>query len=130
MLSLRSLRAAPIAAFLVLLCARPTQARQDFSQPVLLCEEAVARLKSCCTDTQSLDLGTIHCEYGRDGCVDNPVFLEPDLRADESECILATSCDAIVANGVCERAQKAGSEGDQYRCDAGAMGCTAPQVCP
>jgi hypothetical protein len=130
-----SLRSLPVAAFLVLLCARPTWADADDDNlrgDVLRCEDAVAYLKSCCP---GFDASKLQCDYLYDstGC-DSPVHrIDPVFSREQSACIVGLSCGALVGNGVCARAQAATS----YDCwsspaDSG-VSCNStptPAVCP
>lgn len=59
-----------------------------------LCEEAHAKLKSCCGS--SFRTSTSFCT--KEGCA------PPILSEGTSECILAKSCDEIVKGGICSRA--------------------------
>jgi hypothetical protein len=64
-------------------------------QDELDCEEAASYLQSCCPDFTI----TFSCTYSS-GCDDTVV---PDLSIDQSQCILAESCEEIVSSGVCTR---------------------------
>jgi hypothetical protein len=59
------------------------------------CEEAVARLRSCCP---GFSPDAVDCRY-REGC--GPVY--PQISTADSDCIRATACETLVATGVCER---------------------------
>jgi hypothetical protein len=65
-------------------------------QDELECEEAVSYLQGCCP---SFAGATVTCVHDV-GC---GVGSETALSIDESECILAESCDQIVASHLCER---------------------------
>ncbi|MGC4122974.1 MAG: hypothetical protein QM765_52075 [Myxococcales bacterium] len=65
----------------------------------LRCEEAVAHLSRCCPGFVP---SQIDCYYAT-GC--GTVY--PALDIEESRCVSAMSCEAIVAAGVCSRAQTA-----------------------
>jgi hypothetical protein len=79
----------------------------DFREDVIDCEDAVAYLAKCCPDFKA---SAIACQYSYDytpgGCDSAPTTssVSPALGVDESRCILTRSCDAIVRDGVCERA--------------------------
>jgi hypothetical protein len=80
-----------------------------------LCEEAHARLLECCPGFTRKESTWCKHEYGCDSASD------PALSESESTCIRESSCNALVANHVCERANvRTEREGD-----------AAPQaVCP
>jgi hypothetical protein len=77
-----------------------------FREDEVECEQAVNRLKECCPNfvAQQLD-----CSYSeRLDCSDNVTGRQyPALSLDESRCVQSGACADLVANGVCERAQKA-----------------------
>ena len=81
---------------------------QNFREEVLLCEEAVGKLDTCCPD---IDWSTVQCNYRHTttgGCTDGTAdFEDPALNLAESRCILDTSCEDIHRNGVCTRAKAA-----------------------
>jgi hypothetical protein len=74
----------------------------EFREDVLWCEDAVARLASCCPQP---GLGNIKCYYYSSGC-DSPsqVSLSPALSISESRCIRDLDCAALRDRGVCARA--------------------------
>jgi hypothetical protein len=88
----------------------PDHDDNPFREDVLGCEEAVARLVLCCP---AIDAHRIACAYSfdrHDGCWDSSVtttVVEPALSTTESACVLDLDCDALVARGVCERAEQA-----------------------
>jgi hypothetical protein len=120
-----STRVLPIALFLLLLTARPTRANDDVRPDVLMCEEAVAHLASCCPQFEA---GRLHCEFGDEGCGD--VKLAPVFSEDDSQCIVATTCAGLVADGVCARAQEATN--GRVECSSPRGSCDTPssRVCP
>lgn len=65
-------------------------------QDELRCEEAVAHLDHCCPNFPH---DSISCQY-MDGLCENPYY--PDISVEQSECIIAKSCDAIRAAGLCQ----------------------------
>ena len=81
---------------------------ENFREEVLLCEEAVAKLDTCCPD---VDWSTVRCDYRHTttgGCSDGTADLEdPALNLGESHCVLDTSCEEIQRSGVCTRAKAA-----------------------
>jgi hypothetical protein len=85
-----------------------THDHDDLREDVLYCEEAVAALSECCPGfSQS---GSLSCQYSYDyypaqscGGSSHTESTTPDLSLAESRCILALTCDALVAQRVCER---------------------------
>lgn len=63
-------------------------------QDELRCEEAVAHLIDCCP---SFPHDSVSCEYS-EGCS----TYYPDFSVAQSDCIIAKSCDAIRAAGLCQ----------------------------
>lgn len=78
----------------------------QFREDVLRCEDALARLQSCCP---GFDPIPVDCNFyhSSGGCGGGTTDVRPAFSVDESKCIAVTSCEALVANGVCERAQAA-----------------------
>jgi hypothetical protein len=136
-----------IAILLTFACGRDDYEEDDnqFRPSVLHCEEALARLVRCCP---GFDPSVVECEYffSRDeGCGATTVQrVEPAFALDESQCILDTGCDDLVARQVCSRAQRArtrcgtastgpgSTDRSNPRCPSGAAPTSAPQppVCP
>ena len=71
----------------------------DMRQDELDCEEAVSHLQDCCP---GFDSRRIECIY-ETGCT--PQI--PAISIQQSQCIRDESCSALVASGVCQRAQNA-----------------------
>jgi hypothetical protein len=65
-------------------------------QDELDCEEAVAYLQGCCPDFAG---ATVACAHDS-GC---GTTVETALSIDESQCIVAQSCNQIVASGICDK---------------------------
>ncbi len=82
----------------------------QYREEVIWCEEAAARLEACCGS--AFDVRGIECPYYYSydsGCSGSRSrLIEPAFTSEESRCIRDTSCEAIVANGICKRAQAAG----------------------
>lgn len=83
----------------------------QFREDVIQCEEAVARLDRCCP---SFDASRVLCNYyfSYDEAACSPPTtrrVSPALDLEESRCVIDTSCEDLVANGVCQRAQEAGT---------------------
>lgn len=81
----------------------------QFREDVIQCEEAVARLERCCPD---FDGSRVLCNYyfrfDTSTCGPRTTdSIHPALALSESRCVLDTSCEALVGQGVCERAQEA-----------------------
>jgi len=103
-----------LAIALVLACNGGHDEEDDnqFRTDVLWCEEALGRLISCCP---SFDARVVECNYYYsfdEGCgTATTRRIEPAFTIDESRCIRDTTCDALVTNKVCERAQAARAPG-------------------
>lgn len=93
----------------------------NFRADVIACEDAVARLATCCPDFEP---ASVECNYAyryESGCgtfTNETTY--PSLSKADSACIRDTGCAALVAEGVCERAAAAVSpfardEGDGER---------------
>lgn len=81
----------------------------QFREDVIQCEEAIARLERCCPE---FDGSRVLCNYyfRHDASVCGPSTTEsvqPALSLAESGCVREASCERLVADGVCERAQAA-----------------------
>ena len=63
----------------------------------LECEEAIARLRDCCTMRATLNVCATGCDSVK-------------LSLEESECIQRQSCDELRAGLVCERVQALADE--------------------
>jgi hypothetical protein len=86
----RRLAAAALALLAIAVAARCLRPDE------MLCEEAVARLSSCCP---GFDPGSMRCVYS-EGCGTT----YPDLSEPDARCIAGASCAQLVANGICTRA--------------------------
>ena len=82
----------------------------QFRDDVLWCEEAVARLQRCCPN---FDVRRIACQYYYsfdEGCgTSSTRKIEPAYTKSESACVRERSCDALVNEGICTRAQEQGN---------------------
>jgi hypothetical protein len=80
----------------------------QFRTDVLWCEEALARLASCCPN---FDARPLVCDYYYSfdqGCGSSTTRrVEPVFTTDESRCIRNKSCDGLVTEKICEKAQTA-----------------------
>jgi hypothetical protein len=80
----------------------------NFRADVIECEDALDRLERCCP---GFDATHVLCNFFHDkstGCgTASTNDVHPALSRDESACIRDTSCDALVAAKVCQRAQLA-----------------------
>ncbi len=126
--------------FLLLpLVFRPTTAvagddTSNFRESVFACEEAAAKLDACCP---GFDPRAIRCHYvqrysGCESAIDEGEH--PAFDGAESRCIVAASCDELVARGICERAASAAPD-RWYTWHAGydkELGSSSfqPPVCP
>lgn len=94
----------------ILACSNPDHIEDDnqFRTDVVWCEEALARLSTCCPSFDPLLVECNHYYSYDRGCGSEKTRqVEPAFTQDESRCILDMSCDALVTNGVCARAQQA-----------------------
>ena len=71
----------------------------------LQCEQAISHLRDCCSPTQADVCG--------DGC--NPIT----LSLEESACIQAAECEALVAADVCGRVERLAASNAVLNPDAG-----------
>jgi hypothetical protein len=80
----------------------------NFRPDVIECEDAIARLLTCCP---SFDPTPVECQFHykrHTGCGTTDVdSVKPALTSDESACIRGLSCVELVDKGVCDRAQQA-----------------------
>jgi hypothetical protein len=65
------------------------------------CEEAVAHLSDCCPGFVA---------RGFD-CTEGPGCNSPALLEDQGRCIEGKSCEALVADGTCDRARTVAEQG-------------------
>lgn len=91
----RSLAPRLVSAVLAL-CALGTLqgAHVAFREDELLCEEAVARLRDCCSEA---DLRYVSCTYSA-GCETS----SPNISPSDSRCIRSRSCVELQQQGTCE----------------------------
>jgi len=99
------------------------------------CEEAVSYLQQCCP---GFDANAVGCQSSQtttnDGCNTTTTTIYPALTPSEESCIRSESCEALVASGVCDRAQAAReysvvtTAGDSS--ETTANGAEDPGVCP
>jgi hypothetical protein len=84
---------------------------QQLREDVLYCEDAVAYLETCCVGFVPQKLACVHYQKEtQPSCGSGGYSLEkedPALDLAESKCITARSCDVLVRQGVCGRAQAA-----------------------
>jgi hypothetical protein len=109
----------------------------NFRPDVIECEDALSRLETCCP---GFDAAPVLCNFYYDksgGC--GPVetnSVKPAFDESESRCIRDRSCDALVREKVCERAQAArayttvSSTGSTYGSSPSATTVTHRAVCP
>lgn len=89
-------------------------------QDEIECEEAVSYVQSCCPGFVS---GTVACVHDT-GC---GVTTDTALSISESECILAESCDEIVATGLCAKVMNLPSPSSD---SVDGTSTSHPPVCP
>ncbi|MDB5216599.1 MAG: hypothetical protein JWO86_4526 [Myxococcaceae bacterium] len=83
---------------------------QQLREDVLYCEDAVAYLETCCVGFVAQKLACVHYQKETQPSCGSGYSLEkedPALDLAESKCISARSCDVLVRQGVCGRAQAA-----------------------
>jgi len=116
---MRNHRSLPAVAGIVVALLFAVRAEADvhdhdeLREDVLSCEEALAHLTSCCA---AFDPSRVPCHYHYDytettSC-DGPTSSSTDeehpaLSLDESTCIRDRACGDLIADGICDRAQKA-----------------------
>lgn len=75
---------------------------EPFREDVVLCEEALAHVRTCCP---GFDGTRLECTFRAEhGCGS---FARIAFSKSESNCIRDTSCEDIVRMGICSRAQEA-----------------------
>ncbi len=76
---------------------------EQFREAVFVCEEAVARLDSCCP---GFDPRSVPCVFFRsDGCSGSQsIVRDPALDTTQADCILGSSCEQIRSADMCRRA--------------------------
>src|SRR5688572_3010872 len=77
----------------------------NFREDVILCEDAISWLTSCCGGT---DLSKARCDYfysyNENACgPDTENSKNPALNREESLCVRDKTCDEIRAKKICER---------------------------
>lgn len=84
-------------------CSSGVHDHDNLREDVLYCEEAVSALNACCPGFRS----SISCEYAYDytpgGCDSSSTTTGslPDLNLAQSRCIISTTCDVLIAKGIC-----------------------------
>lgn len=108
----------------------------QFREDVIQCEEAIARLERCCPD---FDASRVLCNYYYSydtGCGSTTEqSVHPALDLSESRCVRDTSCQDLVARGVCGRAEQARAYSTRRVADSDGGLSTSekdshPPVCP
>jgi hypothetical protein len=83
--------------------ARSQTNDDQFREDTILCEEAVAHLKTCCPGFDSLK---VECSYESGGCDSSDSF--PSYSIAESNCLRAMSCSALESSGLCAQSESPG----------------------
>jgi len=95
----------PSAVFVLFACTDDDH--DQFRSDVLDCEEAVAHLESCCGP--GFAVGRDACHYSFDhstGCDTwTNTTVSPGLDSVQSACVRDRTCDVLVRDKVCDRAQ-------------------------
>ncbi len=95
---------------LVLACGSDKKDDNQFRTDVISCEEALARLSSCCPNFDAQPVECNYYYYYDDGCgVATTQKVEPAFTEAESECVRDTPCEVLRSSGVCTRAALARS---------------------
>ncbi len=132
-------RAFVTAALIVIARGASASTQNDtnnFRPDVFACEEAVSQLASCCPGFNPKAIRCVHLDYEDTGCDTATSYYEtPAIDQIESACILHMSCDQLVANGVCTRAQAVKPERGSTSYDMGSESSSSgqdksPPVCP
>jgi hypothetical protein len=121
---------------------RESQNREDFTEEVMSCEEAMSKLARCCGEFDPTRFRCVDDDRTFEGC-GGGLYRErtlPLLDLKESQCIRELPCDALAQTKVCDRV-KAASErttkttlesapdsSDRTGTSEGAL--TRPAVCP
>ena len=96
-----------LAVLVVLLAARTSHADRDddnLRRDVLLCEDAIEHAKDCCGPDAVAGLECRFLHNVNEGCGNSTVeHIDPDLYANESDCIRERECDEMRAERICER---------------------------
>jgi len=82
----------------------------------LYCEEAVARLQECCGELGTAPFACVYraAVYSEPGCGESVLLdpgVDPDIDASVSRCLQRTSCEAMVARGICAAARDPKAQG-------------------
>lgn len=80
----------------------------DISEEEMVCEEAVARLETCCPE---IDPRRINCVYAQSCNTE----LVPVLTAKASACLSEASCGDLKSRGTCERMSELALEPYQFQ---------------
>ena len=97
---------------LVLACNNGNDEEDDdqFREDVIWCEEAVARLERCCPGFDARKVECLFYFSYDEGCGTSTTRrIDPAFTSEESRCIQDTSCDALVSQGICARAERGGA---------------------
>lgn len=143
------------AVFVLFACGDPDDydRREDMTTEIIACEEAYARLESCCPGfaIPTAETGDGVCvdrdfrkksPHGCDSGYTLRTFEQrPAIGRSESACVREASCQVLRDSGVCTRARtaKARIEGSSYTSDpyhlrgessSGSFGQNHPPICP
>jgi hypothetical protein len=96
------------AVVFVALALSPLRARSQtnddqFREDTILCEEALAHLKTCCP---GFDFSKVECSYQNGGCDGSDSL--PSYSIGESNCLRAMSCGALESSGLCMQSESPG----------------------
>jgi hypothetical protein len=99
----------PLLVASVFACASSSTESNNFREEVFYCEEALARLESCCPGFSARQVTCYHYYRESTGCDGKTTSTheDPAIGLRDSQCILDKDCSALVTGRVCERAQVA-----------------------
>jgi hypothetical protein len=92
--------------------ARGTTDDDQFREDTILCEEALAHLKTCCPGFVGSQIACnyYYSSFSDDGCDATAAELTlPSLDIAQSTCIDGMTCAALLASGVCASAESPGA---------------------
>lgn len=85
-----------------------TNSDDQLREDVLFCEDALARLQTCCPGFDPTKVSCLYHDHTTVGCGGSARdHASPALSLSESQCIRDRACGELVASGVCARAQDA-----------------------
>lgn len=95
----------------------------DLTGEVVSCEEAIGHLEKCCPDFDAVRDGQcVDDKYKKTGggCVYDDYtstttgYRLPEMTLAESQCVRTSSCDELIAKGICDRVKRNGLRGEEH----------------